>query len=251
MSLFLSRLCLNPLFAPALKLATDPYELHRKLLDTLACGPRPKPATGNQPNTAELLFRIDSDDDGPFVLLQTNAAPEWGALELARRALRRDPETKPYDPKFALGQRLAFRLLSQPLVRKSGQFGLRPNGKRVLGPRRACRDDEQRLAWLQRKADAGGFGVETVGLTLVEWRNTKPLQAKGGHPIESREEGRRRAFGPGPAQRLGAVRFDGILQVTDPILFLKTLRAGIGSAKGLGFGLLSLARPEASRANAS
>jgi CRISPR system Cascade subunit CasE len=39
-----------------------------------------------------------------------------------------------------------------------------------------------------------------------------------------------------------AVQFDGVLEVTDPAKFLETVRQGIGSAKGFGFGLLSLAR---------
>jgi len=241
MNLFLSRLCLNPLLASALKLAADPYELHRKLLDTLPCGPKPKAATGIQPKTADLLFRVDATDAGPVVLVQTSVEPNWDALELAPRALRCAPETKAYAPKCAAGQRLAFRLLCQPVVRKSGQFGVRPNGKRILGPRRACRDDEQRLDWLRRKAKACGFAIETVGLSFVEWRNTKPLQAKGGALIETHEEARRRAFGPGPPQRLGAVRFDGLLEVTDAAKFLETLRTGIGTAKGFGFGLLSVA----------
>jgi CRISPR system Cascade subunit CasE len=245
MNLYLSRLCLNPLFAPALKLAADPYELHQKLLDTLPCGPRPKPTNGNQPKTADLLFRVDVTDAGPFVLVQTTVEPDWNALELAPRALRCPPETKTYAPECAPGQRLAFRLLCQPVVRKSGQFGVKPNGKRMLGPRRACRDDEQRLDWLRRKANDCGFAIETVGLSLVEWRNTKPLQAQGGTPMETHEEARRRAFGPGSPQRLGAVRFDGLLEVTDSEEFLNTLRAGIGSAKAFGFGLLSLARTEA------
>jgi CRISPR system Cascade subunit CasE len=241
MNLYVSRLCLNPLFAPALKLAADPYELHRKLLDTLPCHPNPKPVTGNQPKTADLLFRVDSSDVGPVVLVQSSVAPEWDALELAPRALRCPPETKQYAPKFGLGQRLAFRLLCQPVVRKSGQFGLKPNGKRILGPRRACRDDQQRLDWLRRKGKACGFAVETVGLSLVEWRNTKRLQAKGGAMIETHEEARRRAFGPGSPQRLGAVRFDGVLVVTDVDLFTKAVAAGVGSFKAFGFGLLSLA----------
>jgi hypothetical protein len=38
-----------------------------------------------------------------------------------------------------------------------------------------------------------------------------------------------------------AVRFDGVLAVTDVVQFAATLEAGIGSGKGLGFGLLSLA----------
>jgi CRISPR system Cascade subunit CasE len=140
---------------------------------------------------------------------------------------------------------LAFRLLCQPLVRKSGEFGVKPNGKRMAGPRRACRNDEQRLDWLRRKANDCGFAIETVGLTMVEWRNTKPLQAKGGVPIETHEQARKRAFGLAAVQRLGAVRFDGVLVVIDRDRFKTALVNGIGSFKGFGFGLLSVA-PEAS-----
>jgi CRISPR-associated protein Cas6/Cse3/CasE subtype I-E len=244
MSLYLSRLCLNPLFAPALKLAADPYELHRKLLDTVPCGAKPKPAIPNQPKTANLLFRVDATDKGPDVLVQTTVEPDWDALELARRALRCPPQTKAYSPKCTPGQRLAFRLLCQPMVRKSGQFGLKRNGKRRPGPRRACRDDEQRLEWLRKKAEAAGFAIETAGLTLVEWRNTKPLQATDGAISETHDEARRRAFGPGSTQRLGAVRFDGVLLVTNVDLFTNAIAHGIGSFKAFGFGLFSLARVE-------
>jgi hypothetical protein len=94
MSLFLSRVCLNPLFAPALRLAADPYELHRKLLDTVPCGPKPKPANGIQPKTADLLFRVDATEAGPVVLVQTSVEPHWNALELAPRALRCHPKPR-------------------------------------------------------------------------------------------------------------------------------------------------------------
>jgi CRISPR system Cascade subunit CasE len=240
MNLYLSRLCLNPLFAPALKLAADPYELHRKLLDTLSCR-KEKPPTGEQPKTADLLFRVDATDTGPVVLLQTAMEPDWEALELAPRALRCPSQTKKYSLTFAKGQRLAFRLLCQPAMRKSGQFGLKPNGKRMPGPRRACRDDQQRLQWLRRKANDGGFDIETVGYTFVDWGNTKPLQAKGGSPTETHEQAKRRAFGSGVHQRLGGVRFDGILVVTDPDKLRHAVRNGIGPQKAFGFGLLSLA----------
>jgi CRISPR system Cascade subunit CasE len=39
-----------------------------------------------------------------------------------------------------------------------------------------------------------------------------------------------------------AVRFEGILCVTNPEQFVATVESGIGSAKSFGFGLLSLAR---------
>jgi CRISPR system Cascade subunit CasE len=40
-----------------------------------------------------------------------------------------------------------------------------------------------------------------------------------------------------------SVQFDGLLQVLDPDALWHTVQAGVGSAKGFGFGLLSLARP--------
>ena len=36
------------------------------------------------------------------------------------------------------------------------------------------------------------------------------------------------------------VRFDGVLEVTDPVSFAATLDSGIGSGKAFGFGLLSV-----------
>lgn len=41
------------------------------------------------------------------------------------------------------------------------------------------------------------------------------------------------------------VQFDGLLQVVDPARLLETIRDGVGSAKGFGYGLLSVARPPA------
>jgi CRISPR system Cascade subunit CasE len=242
MSLYLSRLCLNPLFAPALKLAADPYGLRCRLLATLPCVPKEKPDTGTRPKTADLLFRIETSDSGPVVLVQTGAAPEWDALELAPRALRCPPETKSYAPEFEAGNRLAFRLLCQPSVRQSGNFGLKSNGKRMPGPRRACRDDEQRLEWLRRKAREYGFAVETVGWTLVDWGSTKPLQSKGGSPIETPQQAKIRAFGPGQRQALGGIRFDGILAVVDSDKLHVAINNGIGPQKAFGFGLLSVGR---------
>jgi len=41
---------------------------------------------------------------------------------------------------------------------------------------------------------------------------------------------------------LGAVRFDGVLVVTDPHKLREAVANGIGQQKAFGFGLLSLAR---------
>ncbi len=44
------------------------------------------------------------------------------------------------------------------------------------------------------------------------------------------------------AVELRIVQFDGLLEVTDPARFGESLLGGIGSGKGFGCGMLSLAR---------
>ena len=43
--------------------------------------------------------------------------------------------------------------------------------------------------------------------------------------------------------KLAAVQFDGLLEVAEPDRLRAAVRQGIGSGKGFGFGLLSLAKP--------
>lgn len=217
MNLYLSRIPLNPLYAPAIKLAANPEALHAKLYALL-----PKPASEGE---RRLLFRVDPTDDGPVVLVQSSVEPDWGALELAPRALREPPASKEYVLNFVKDQRMAFRLLTRPSIRKSGDFGPKPNGKRKPGPRLDCRDDEERLEWLRWKAGDNGFVVESVGLTILSVpavKSDRDIRNKGGS--------------------FTAACFDGVLVVTDPEKLREAVRNGIGPQKAYGFGLLSLAR---------
>lgn len=223
MTRYLSRLLLNPFFAPALRFASEPYEIHRSLLATLRCSSL-REKVADQPKTSELLFRVDASDEGPVILLQTATHPDWDRLKLAPRALRCPPETKAYAPTFSDGDLLAFRLFAKPTYRKSGDFGQREDGKRKAGPRLMCRDDEQRIEWLRRKGGLHGFIIASVGLTLFPVKVIKP------------QEGQKEDF--------TAVRYDGELIVKDAPLFRDAVENGIGTQKAFGFGLLSVARLE-------
>ncbi len=219
MSLYLSRIPLNPLFAPAIKLAANPEALHAKLYPLV-----PKPELDGE---RAILFRVDVSDHGPIVLVQSTSAPDWEALELAPRSLREAPATKEFDPSFTQGQRLGFRLLARPSIRKSGDVRDSLTGKRKPGPRIDCRDDEERLEWLRWKSGDHGFAVESVGLTILSVpavKSDRSPREKGGS--------------------FSAVRFDGVLVVTDPDQLREAVRNGIGPQKAYGFGLLSLARVE-------
>jgi CRISPR system Cascade subunit CasE len=83
--------------------------------------------------------------------------------------------------------------------------------------------EEDQVDWLRRKGDQGGFRL----LSAHAGQDT----VVGG--AIQRDSGRHHLH-------LLAVRFDGLLQVTDPDRLRETVQTGIGSAKGLGFGLLSL-----------
>ena len=82
------------------------------------------------------------------------------------------------------------------------------------------------MNWLARKAEQSGFRLLSV-------RTANEAVLDGVVHRESREEN----------LRLLSVQFDGLLQVQVAELLRLAARDGIGSGKGFGFGLLSLARP--------
>jgi len=218
--MYLSRLILNPRNRGVQRELANPYELHRTMMrgfpETLPAGER-------------VLFRVDTETrtGTPTLLVQSHYEPDWCALAgregyllapLSRPpAVAGNPAVKAFDLNVAPGQMLAFRLRANPTVKRQGKrYGL-------------LKEEEQR-AWLLRKAGQGGFRI--IRVTVVREANTHaritlraPEQAEKHHGT------------------FLAVRFDGILQVTDPEALWSTVQQGIGSGKGFGFGLLSLAPP--------
>ena len=164
-----------------------------------------------EPEGNRLLFRVD----GGVVLVQSSMAePDWTHLPEDYCALVRGP--KPIAPGLARGELYAFRLHVNTTVKRQGKrFGLV--------------HEEEQIAWLRRKGERGGF-------TLLH-------AVTASHQLGDRWSG-----APSHEHKTSiphlAVRFDGVLRATDPAALLGALEQGIGSAKGFGFGLLTLARLE-------
>ena len=223
--MYLSRLTLNPRTRRVQRELANPYDLHRTLMSSF-------PET--LPPGERVLFRVDVDDRTgvPTVLLQSHSAPDWAWLgdPHANGYLLRAPESKPFELTFAEGQTLAFYLRANPTVKHSEP-----------GERQGRRDplyrEEDQLKWLERKAADGGFHL--VRVTVLKEGNTY-----GQQPVEKPAEDTEKEKSPKRHRlTLYAVRFEGLLQVTDPARFWETVQQGIGPGKGLGFGLLSLALP--------
>ena len=210
--MYLSQLILNPRSRQVRSELARPYELHR----TVMSGFVPKP------QDERVLFRLDlSTRDGiPKLLIQSHSRPDWSKLQAKDGYFFEKPQMREYNPQFQIGQKLVFRLLANPT--RSNKEGVEPGDR---GKRETIGRAEDQAAWLERKGDNGGFRVCTLRITSIgEQRLAVPdRKSKEIHPA-----------------RHWAVRFDGELEVTDPDALLATLQHGIGSAKGFGFGLLSV-----------
>jgi CRISPR system Cascade subunit CasE len=188
------------------------------------------------------LFRLDplpaTCPSRHAIVVQSAIEPDWEyAFHNAPEFLAAKPKVQPFNPSFAPGQRLRFRLRANP-TKKVGTASKvnRLAGQKDPGQRLALLREEDQLAWLLAKGAAGGFRIPGA------WRETASGQRVPNFRVETAPEGWVRCGKDGHRDgRFLAVRFDGLLEVDDPERFQQTVAAGIGSAKGFGFGLLSLA----------
>lgn len=220
--MFLSRLILNPRSRAAQRDLADPYQLHK----TLSRG-WPQQSEYSQ---ARVLFRIEeSERRAPLVLVQSKTAPDWSFLESGESSqsdyVCDPPDVKAWTPHLEAGRVLAFRLRANPTVKRGGK-------------RCGLYLEDERLRWLERKAESGGFALLSVNVR-DEGRDFEK-SAPDGNATRLRQMSVR--IGVRDAS-FSAARFDGTLCVLAPDTFLGSLKNGIGSGKGLGFGLLSIARP--------
>lgn len=190
---------------------------------------------------AGFLFRIDPlPANRAVILVQSALLPDWNyAFHNASYMLAAPPECKAFDPDLTNGQRLRFRLRANPTKKVgSATKSERLAGKKKNGKRVALLQENDQIAWLLDKGQQGGFTVPG------QWREENGVKIPD-FRVDVVPEGWIRCGKEG--YRDGdffAVRFDGILVVNDVAAFRQTLQQGIGSAKGFGFGLLSIARAE-------
>lgn len=200
----------------------DPYETHRWLWGLFA---------DRADRKRDFLYRIH-DENTPVVHAvsarpPSTPGPVWKL------------ETKPYAPKIAEGDRLAFDLRANPVVARAGE-GRSKRHDVVMDAKRSWKAahgeaargvelqdliHESASGWLARKGQQGGFLVQPSGVRVDGYRVLEFAKGDQAHPI-----------------RMGAVDYSGALEVTDAAAFSETLMSGIGPGKGFGFGLLLVRR---------
>lgn len=187
----------------------DTYDWHQRVWQAFG---------GRDGAPRDFLIRVDRKEEAYRVLILSRsvpAKPDWCPTDCFG--------TKEIPATFFEHPRYRFSLLANPTWKPVKD----ENGNYIADAkkrkRRAITKREDLVAWLQRKAETGGFRVNADSLRTI------PRGREFFHK-DGRSHGTH-----------NAVEFQGELTVTDPASFRATVSAGIGSAKAFGFGLLVLA----------
>lgn len=185
----------------------DTYDWHQRVWQAFG---------GRDGQSRDFLIRVDRKEEAFRVLILSRsipAKPDWCPTDCFG--------TKAIPDDFFAHARYRFSLLANPTkkLRVDTASGTRKkNGRRIPLTKR-----EDLIAWLQRKAETGGFGINANSLRTIPRGREFFHKAGTAHGTHT------------------AVEFQGELTVANPAQFRATVAAGIGSAKAFGFGLIVLA----------
>ena len=232
--LYLSRLILDTRQREAQRELADCSRLHARIMSAFPGAPD----SANAREHFGVLYRLEQLDDPARarLLVQSNQPPDWSTLPAGYLAppldARGNPAIRSIEDEIGRvrqGMLLRFRLRANPTKRISDrnvEQDARWHGKRI-----ELRRAPDQLAWLERKAEAGGFRL--LGVRIADAPPLPDVRVDEAPKQYGRRAGARLSF--------GVAVFEGRLEVTDVARFGETLRGGIGSAKAYGFGLLSIA----------
>lgn len=213
--MYLSQLKLNPDALQAGRDLANPYELHRTIMRAF-----PTPL----PERERVLFRVENIPNSgiPFVLVQSQDQPDWDKItQVCSIYFSEPPQIKSVQSlQIKNGDLLRFRLRANPTKRVL--YKRTKNSQRI-----SLFSEKDRTQWLLRKAQTSGFSIspETLLITSAPFRTF----------FITKEEKTYKAT-------INMVDFNGMLKVSDTEKLLLSLTRGIGPAKGLGCGLLSISR---------
>jgi CRISPR system Cascade subunit CasE len=195
-------LVLNLGSAAARRDLADAYEMHSTLMRLVDAG------------ASKPLWRLGFERDGgsPVLLVQTEAEPDFDAFSQVDESYLLHAESKRNRliENLTVGDRLRFRVRANPTVTREGK-------------RHGLVRHEEQIAWMERQLQRHG---------------ARPLSI---HANGSQREVYKRRRGRAPITLIG-VTFDGVLEIADLDGTRALVKNGVGHARALGFGLVTLAR---------
>lgn len=217
MTLLLNRLTLNIGHRDVRRDLGNPYDMHRTLARAFANGP-------DDP-VQPFLWRLETsrDVEPPTLLVQSQGEPRWEHLPEGYVQAQAQRSWTP-EAVFGKGKGVTFRVRANPTVNRVPQAtsadepasGSSRGRRKRLGLWR----EEEQLEWWQRQAERLGLG--TVAATVS---HAERLRCRRG----------------GSIMTVATAQFDGQAVIADPEALAAGVRSGIGHARMLGLGLVSVA----------
>lgn len=165
------------------------------------------------------LWRIDCRNGSYYLLLLSEQKPDLSQAAAQFAPSGRSWQTKDYSPlldRLQKGSRWQFRLCANPTYSV-------PAGRGCRGRVCAHTTTDNQLRWLLSQSEKHGFLLkpDLFNVSRVKWYRFKKGSSNN-------------------TVTFLAVTFDGILEVSDPMLFRESLCRGIGPGKAYGAGLMTL-----------
>lgn len=171
------------------------------------------------------LYRLETKHSRPIVYMVS-----------ARQPLQNDSiwnaEIKTFEPKLIENMKLAFNLRANPVRKRDGKrhdvvmdakWRTRSQTPKTVVVQQAQIVQEECSKWLEARADANGFVIDSIRADSYQTHNFKKL--KTNHRI-----------------RFSSCDLQGLLSIKNVDSFRQAIFQGIGPAKGFGCGLLMVRR---------
>ena len=207
--MLLHRLFLNLRCREVRRDLADPYQMHSTLCRAFSLENQKCPPT-------MFLWRLEPEsgpDGSAKLLVQSRSEPDWPRIGIKgwlseESVIGVDVIQKLGLSKLSINTRFRYRLRANPsITRQNKRLGLFKL--------------EEQLSWLKRKGERHGFIVETCHVSDESLL----------HGIQHN----------GNTISVFSVLYDGFLNVSNPREFVDGVASGVGHARALGLGLLSIA----------
>jgi CRISPR system Cascade subunit CasE len=148
-----------------------------------------------------------------------------------------DLESKVYDPELVAGDRLAFQLRANAVIRKRAPGQTHSAKHDVVMNALSALEHESRAserpaiisnagaAWVKRQVEAAGASLEPSEVLVDGYDQHEVSRGEKTSPL-----------------RFSSLEFAGILTVTDPVKLRQAIEKGFGASKAYGCGLMLIRR---------
>lgn len=206
--MFMTCVEINRLHYSARQALADCCDMHRNIMRLFASDSAPV-----RRNDEQVLYRVIEQQNVISLYITSKMPPNLQNANWLFTEHCRQRNIQPVLDTFAVGQVLAFDLLTHPSKKIKGHG---KNSARVF-----LKTSDERLHWMIHEGEKHGF-------RLMEMKEDEPFDMHG-----------RRYTGK---IILRIVRMRGRLQITDAELFAEAYQNGIGPEKAYGLGMLLLSR---------